>query len=77
LAQGKRIFEMSNKEKIMDSEEFKKTRDALQLVMDAIRRLSETAPRNGTLPSMRVSQTWFLLDEACERLGLPKRGRPT
>ena len=61
----------------MDSEELKKIRDALSLVIEAIRSLLEMSPaENGGGPLLKLNQTWGLLDDACAKLGLPKQGRP-
>ena len=69
---------MSTEEKMMDSEESKNIRDALALVIEAIRSLSERSPaEKGATPLLKLTKTWGLLDEACEKLGLSTRGRPT
>jgi hypothetical protein len=68
---------MSPEEKNMNSDEFNKAREAIRLVIEAIRTLSERPPGETGTPPMKLTKAWGLLDEACGQLGLPTRGRPT
>jgi hypothetical protein len=69
---------MSAEEKIMDSEEAKKIRDALDLVTQAIHAFAERSPDEKTgAPPMKLGKTCDLLDKARAKLGLRALGRHT
>ena len=60
---------MSDEEKIMEGEEFKKISDAMALITQAIHSLAER-PLGGS-PTLRQTKTSRLVNEARAKLGLP------
>jgi hypothetical protein len=55
----------------MSDDEFKKTRAAMEKMVEAIQCLSEAMPRDGG-SGQKLLDTWRVLNEARELLGLKK-----